>query len=275
MNSQDYNAAIHRCLQNRHSDDIIIPEAMCAKNADKMDAGVTMRRLDYWIVKLSWARAAYTGYEVKVSRQDFLRDDKAHNYEPQCHNFIWVTAPGVVHDKSEIPANHGWIEISKNGKRLLTKKKAPRLKVQHTAVFNAMKSAFMRHMKPHIILGKKEWFRHWLIEKEINRDLGHKVSKQLKEQINKRILEVEQDNLILRRENERLSEIKRLIEKHNIRGYSSHSVAEQLVQRAKAEAQGIPYGVIQLVERKGRELNNIAEQLRKIQSSMNDEDRSE
>lgn len=141
------NIDIQNRLTERHFLDILIPEAMCAKG-NAIEAGVTRRRLDFWAIAISWKNAEYIGYEVKCTRADFLADQKTQFYEKQCTQFIWVTAKGVVHDISEIPEHHGWQELSDTGKTLVTRKKAPKLQPCNVQLFNAIKSALMRHMKP-------------------------------------------------------------------------------------------------------------------------------
>jgi len=53
-------------------------------------------RLDAVAIKQSWAKPCITGYEIKVSRSDFLRDKKWQNYQKYCHEFYFVSPPGIV-----------------------------------------------------------------------------------------------------------------------------------------------------------------------------------
>jgi hypothetical protein len=53
-------------------------------------------RFDAVAIKQSWARPCITGYEIKVSRSDFLRDKKWQNYQKYCHEFYFVSPPGIV-----------------------------------------------------------------------------------------------------------------------------------------------------------------------------------
>ena len=43
--------------------------------------------MDAVAIKQSWARPCITGYEIKDSRIDFLRDKKSQNYQKYCHEF--------------------------------------------------------------------------------------------------------------------------------------------------------------------------------------------
>ena len=140
------NLDIENLLMARHLDDVVIKEAMSAKGG-QFDAGVTRRRLDFWVVRVSWRKPSYIGYEVKCSRADFIADKKTQHYEGQCTQFVWVTAQGVVKSVDEIPEGHGWQELSKSGTQLTTRKMPPDLEVDHAQLFNAMKSSLMRKLK--------------------------------------------------------------------------------------------------------------------------------
>jgi hypothetical protein len=51
-----------------------------------------------------------TGFEIKVSRADFLGDKKWQNYLPYCNRFYFATTPGVVEPK-ELPDEIGLLEL--------------------------------------------------------------------------------------------------------------------------------------------------------------------
>ena len=52
--------------------------------------------MDAVAIKQSWAKPCIIGYEIKVSRSDFLRDKKWQNYQKYCHEFYFVSPPGIV-----------------------------------------------------------------------------------------------------------------------------------------------------------------------------------
>lgn len=71
---------------------------------------------------------AVTGFELKASRSDWLREKKdptkSSAIQKYCDKWILVTAPGVILD-GELPETWGHMELS--GARLVTKVKAPAL----------------------------------------------------------------------------------------------------------------------------------------------------
>jgi len=264
MNAHENNKAINSLITYRHREDMLFAEAMQGSSR-RVDAGVSRRRLDYWVVVPSWSKPRYIGYEVKVSRSDFLRDDKAHTYESQCTEFIWVTAKGVVHDIREIPEGHGWQELSANGARIVTKKKAPRIKPDTNAIHNAIKSVLMRAIAPRAGLTKREFFEVWLERREIDNTLGRMVSRKLRQEITEKINKVEAENIRLKRENKHLQSVKEMIEDADLKHcYSSAGVAQQLIAQAKEAASGISVGTIQRIDRARVKLERITKELRDL-----------
>lgn len=69
------------------------------------------------------------GYEVKVSRSDWLNDKKYLAYLPLCHYLNIVAAPGVVQIE-ELPPDVGLLEPVGNGTRLVTRRKAVYRKIE-------------------------------------------------------------------------------------------------------------------------------------------------
>ena len=80
-------------------------------------------KIDALSMKISWTKFTITGYEVKVSRSDFLRDEKWHAYLPMCNQLYFAVAPGVC-DTSEVPEVCGLVTVTQNG-GLRTVRKAP------------------------------------------------------------------------------------------------------------------------------------------------------
>ncbi len=111
----------------------------------RFDAGSGGQKLDAWAAARSWSKARYVGYEVKVSRRDFVQDNKWQGYLPSCTEFWFVTAPGVC-SPEEIGDQCGLLVATKTCRRFLIKKKAPDLRGQfsYERAFNMLKTALMR-----------------------------------------------------------------------------------------------------------------------------------
>lgn len=113
--ARDVTAAIAK----RHSGDLFFTEVkdgptQIVNHHSKIDA---------LGIKISWTNFTITGYEVKVSRSDFLRDEKWRAYLPMCNQLYFAVAPGVC-DPSEVPEVCGLVMVTQKG-ALRTVRKAP------------------------------------------------------------------------------------------------------------------------------------------------------
>jgi hypothetical protein len=80
------------------------------------------------------------GFEIKVSRQDFLREfekpEKSDNAMQWCNRW-WLVAPKGICDKNELPKNWGYLEVASTANRLYKKKQAPLLEAGFNLSFIA------------------------------------------------------------------------------------------------------------------------------------------
>jgi len=170
VTSQD----IIKLLAARHDKDVFVPEAKTGSSW----AGC--RRIDAWVMKRSWSPVTMIGYEIKVGRSDFLRDDKWQEYLAYCHEFSFVCPPGLIKPE-ELPAGIGLIYTTKSGARLYTKRKAVRREIEP----NCDLLTYVLMSRTHIVgdmheanskqLGAKERWRQWLEARGDREDLGREV----------------------------------------------------------------------------------------------------
>jgi len=200
-------------LESKHSEDVFVPECK---------DGPTWTghhfRLDAWVMRRSWSKFSTIGYEVKVSRSDFLRDTKMTEYLDLCNELYVVATPGVC-EPSELAEGVGLIITSTNGTRLYTKRKAGRREV--VDLWTVMAYILMSRAK--IVRSgydragdNAEWWRKWLKDQNIDRDIGRRVSFALSEKIRKQITEVAAENKRLRLENEQLASAKAILQQLGI-----------------------------------------------------------
>jgi len=69
-------------LAAKHSEDVFVPE--CKLGPSYGDGN---GRIDAWAMAKSWAHPLVNAYETKVSRSDFLNDNKWQMYLPFCNQF--------------------------------------------------------------------------------------------------------------------------------------------------------------------------------------------
>lgn len=108
---------VYQALANKHRGDLFATE-VCTN-------GQATRRVDAIAINRSWAHWTVTIYEVKVSRQDFMRDVKVGEYADYCHE-LYIVAPDGVLDPRELPQGVGWMRVTNTGGRLVRKVRAVR-----------------------------------------------------------------------------------------------------------------------------------------------------
>lgn len=100
---------IKSILAKKHRKDFYVAEA---PTGPAYNIGTV--RLDFWAMKISWKESDSSGYEIKVSRQDFLNDSKWNSYLKYCNRFYFVCPTGLI-KVDEIDPMVGLIYISDKG----------------------------------------------------------------------------------------------------------------------------------------------------------------
>jgi hypothetical protein len=164
-------------LAAKHASDLFVGECK-----DGPTWGGAPARLDGWAMRRSWAHPCTTGYEVKVSRSDWLRDKKWPGYVDLVHEFYLVAPDESVIGIDEVPDGIGLLYVSSTNTRLFTKRKAvyrqPSAEAANTLMTYVLMSRASidapRHPDPRV-----HW-REWLAKREEDRKLGWEVSKKLR-----------------------------------------------------------------------------------------------
>ena len=78
-------------LKYRHKDDIFVTEC---KTGSSWFSEIQM--LDGWAMKKKWSQPLSVGYEIKISRGDFLNDNKWMGYLPYCNELYFVCPVGLI-----------------------------------------------------------------------------------------------------------------------------------------------------------------------------------
>lgn len=168
-------------LEQRHAKDVFVAEC----NLGSAHAGC--RRIDGWAMRKSWSPFSTIGYEVKVARSDFLRDDKWEAYLPVCHELYFV-CPRKLIDPRELPDGVGLL-WTLGAERLQTKRKAVRRTPDPEALVRLMAYVLMSRTQ---IVGDMweasatptvDSWRQWLLEENGERYIGRMVSRRLGERL--------------------------------------------------------------------------------------------
>ena len=227
---------IKQALANKHYKDFFLTEV---KSGSTWFTSVgDMKILDGLAIRKSWSSPCFTGYEIKVSRSDFLRDAKFYTYEELC-NCLYVVCPKGMIDRTELPESVGLMYYDREKKTITTKKKAIYRKIEYTPdlLLYIIYSRLDSDRYP-FFSEKQEYFKAYLEGKAENRSLGRFMKSKLLE-----------ENIRLERELETVRHfqgkyedykaIMGVLNKHHIWGYRS-SYAEEL---DKALSRAVPEGV--------------------------------
>ena len=168
--------SIHTLLRERHYGQAYFEEVLMGPSGS--------RRLDAWVVLPTWSPMTTVGYEVKVTRSDFLRDHKWSEYLPICNRFSFVCPRGII-EPGELPGGVGLIWTTKSGGRLLTKRKAARREVDPSKVVKALTSVLITKVFPmnvHESLDRATrvaGWRKWIQESEESKEVGRYLAHQM------------------------------------------------------------------------------------------------
>ncbi len=187
-------------LEKRHTDDVFYTEVIIDRGA---------RRMDAWAMRKSWANPLVTGYEVKVSRRDFVQDHKVQDYMPYC-NEMYLVAPRGVLEIDELPEGCGYLEVASTGTRLFTRKKAAYRECTlsedflRSILFSKAEDYYTRLDTPDRALARRlgtyKGFEKFVEDEEELHRVGHTVSRKYSN--------ISRENTRLRYDNERLQNVK-------------------------------------------------------------------
>ena len=166
---------LSRLLEARHADGVFVPEC-------KMGMAGS-RTLDGWALLPTWSPLTTIGYEIKVSRSDWLRDGKVEQYLKVCHLFFLV-APKAVVQRAELPEGVGLLEPigSGTGQRLVMRQKPQRREPDPAALVKLMTHVLM--WRKGLPIGqtreqRASIWRKWIDEQESFERIGRSVSSRM------------------------------------------------------------------------------------------------
>ena len=152
-------------------------------------------KIDALAIRLSWTKFAITGYEIKTSRSDFLRDDKWRAYLPMCNQLYFAVTPGVC-EAAEMPEVCGLMQVTASGNGLRTIKKAAFREIEHPVEMYIY--LMFTHIGPYwerdakypraerlLPDRKRELFENFINGKTERYNLGQAVSKKLRDDYTK------------------------------------------------------------------------------------------
>lgn len=206
---------IKHALSKRHTDDFFAAEVKTGPTHINSELLI----FDSLAVKKSWANPCVMGYEIKVSRSDFLGDQKWPGYLAYCNMFSFVCPKDMI-SLNEIPPTVGLIYYYPETGALRTVRKAKHRLVEIPPelymyiIFSKIESD--RHP---FFSSNREYFEAYLESRADTRVLGYKVARKLRDELDE-LREYkrrkEQESMFGDSKAELYNKIMSFLRKHNI-----------------------------------------------------------
>lgn len=221
-----------------------------------------LKILDGMAIVKSWVHPCVKGFEVKVSRSDFLGDPKWYTYFPLVNEFYMV-CPEKMIDRSEIPVTCGLLWYRPKSQTILLKQKATYTGGQPTAdmlmyiIMNKIDSDRVPFFS-----SRTEEAAEYIHQREKDKHIGRSFGTVLTKRVNELEQQLETLNAFdsdTKRIRNVLSEIDKVLKKHDV-GYGSWSTWND---KDRAD-----YIDRRLAQEYPKELDDISRELREAQDSI-------
>lgn len=218
---------IKKALSGYHDKDFFLTECKNGSTYFPPEQGLLM--FDGLAITKSYTRPCITGYEIKVSRGDFLQDNKWHLYLQYCNEFYFVVPKGLI-KKDELPDSVGLIYYYPETSFLKKKKKALWRDIEEpVGMYKYIIFSRLEQDRIPFYESRAEYAKDYLKDKSEKRKLGkmfgNKLTHDLAEaQERLSALEDTEKKVIL------LNQIRQVMRKHEIGTYcfKNEELVEQL-----------------------------------------------
>ena len=132
--------------------------------------------LDGVAIPPTWSPRTIIGYEIKVTRADFLSDQKYPHYMETCNLFYFVVPKGLI-KKDEVPRNVGIIEYNNGKLRQIKHAIYEKRDINVDMLLHCIFYKVHQYNKPK---SKRELFEEMKLKVE-SREYGHEIAKKFRE----------------------------------------------------------------------------------------------
>ncbi|MBS4172102.1 MmcB family DNA repair protein [Bacillus sp. FJAT-49736] len=245
-------------LSVKHREDFFLTEVKNGSTWSSRELAI----MDGLAIKKSWAKPCLTGYEIKVSRSDFMNDEKWPVYKELCHRFYFACPTGLI-QAEELPDDVGLVWFNPEKKTLYTRKKAKFRDIEMSAdLFYYIILSRLENEKHPFFSSQRELLEQYVIDKASRYELGRRVGSKLM----KDLVDLEKQNQEMKRKLERLEQneidFKRfqgVMRKNGLNSYRWNA-AEELDE---ALSTSVPPKFIETVQSIQNSCNRLSEMVQK------------
>ncbi len=178
-------------------------------------------KFDGLAIKKSYTKPCITGYEIKVSRGDFLQDNKWHLYLQYCNEFYFVVPNGLI-SKEEIPDNVGLIYYYPESGTLRKKKKALYREIEEpVGMYKYIIFSRLENERTPFYENRADYAKDYLEDKSEKRRLGKAFGSKLAKDLIKAQKRLE-DLAGMEEKMNLFNQVMDILEKHNISFPNKH-----------------------------------------------------
>lgn len=251
MSSSVTSTEIKLALAEKHANDFFLTEVKSGSSWMTPKGGLMI--LDALAIRKSWTNQCFTGYEVKVSRSDFLRDSKFYTYEVLVNNLYIICPKGMI-DRTELPESVGLMYYDPEKKTITTRKKAIYRKIDYSPdlLLYIIFSRLENDRYP--FFGSKEaYFREYIEGKRRCKELSYSVKTKLIED-NARLEKELESVQHFQKQREAFLAIREVCTKHHLWGgmhdeYLAKEIDKALSRRPTEDVKDIRESLERVVNR--------------------------
>lgn len=248
---------IKYALSLKHASDFFLTEVKNGSTWLSRELAI----MDGLAIKKSWTKPCLTGYEIKVSRSDFMNDEKWPVYKELCHRFYFACPRGLIQPE-ELPDDAGLLWFNPEKKTFYTKKKAMFRDIEMSAdLFYYIILSRLENEKHPFFSSKREMLEQYVLDKVNKQALGRKVASKMA----KELVELERENRDLKRKVERHdqneSDFKRLQEVMRKNGLNVHrwNAADELEKALTTTVPPKFMETLQVIQNASKRLGEIVQ----------------
>ncbi|MCR5791376.1 MAG: MmcB family DNA repair protein [Lachnospiraceae bacterium] len=173
---------IKRALAESHDKDFFLTEVKNGSTYFPPAQGLLM--FDGFAMTRSYTKPCIKIYEVKVSRSDFLRDNKWNLYKQYCNELYFVVPKGLI-EKTELPDDVGLIYYNREGTRkLVTKQKARWRDIEEPIdVYKYLIYSRLEQDRIPFYNSRKEYAADYLQDKRDRKGIGYALGSKMAERL--------------------------------------------------------------------------------------------